>query len=255
MTNVSLAYYLKTLKLPTFLNQYESVAERCTSQNAGYEDFLLNLSEQEVLGRQSRAVQRNIKKAKFPTVKMLDSFEFEAIPSLNKQKVIELSKCEYLTKHANVIILGNSGTGKTHMAISLGLAACQQGKSVLFVPATHLTHSLLEAHKERALLALQRKLAKIDLLIVDELGYVPFSKTGAELLFDVFSKRYETGSCIITSNLPFAEWTQIFGCERLTGALLDRLTHHMHILEMNGESYRLASAKKATQKSQLKDKV
>jgi len=250
MTNTSLAYYLKVLRLPTFLSRYESIAERSVSQNAGYEKFLLDLSEEEVLARQSRAIQIKVRKAKFPSVKMLDSFEFAAIPSLNKQKVIELSKCEYITKHANVIMLGNSGTGKTHIAISLGLAACQQGKSVLFVQATHLTHSLLEAHKEHELLRLQRKLAKIDLLIIDELGFVPFSKAGAELLFDVLSKRYEAGSCIITSNLPFPEWTQIFGCERLTGALLDRLTHHVHILEMNGESYRLTSAKKAKHKTE-----
>ena len=136
--------------------------------------------------------------------------------------------------------IGNSGTGKTHLSIALGMNACQQGHSVLFKTAAQLVHELTEAHDARKLLSLQRKLKGYKLLIIDELGYVPFSKTGAELLFEVFSQRYENGSLIVTSNLPFEEWPQVFGCSRLTGALLDRLTHHVHILEMNGQSYRLS---------------
>ena len=158
--------------------------------------------------------------------------------------VLELARSEYIDRHENVIALGNSGTGKTHIALGLGLAACQKGLSVGFITAAALVHELMEARDEKRLLRLQRQLAKYKLLIIDELGFVPLSKTGAELLFEVFSQRYERGSILVTSNLPFDEWTEIFGSERLTGALLDRLTHHVHILEMNGESYRLNESRK-----------
>lgn len=139
--------------------------------------------------------------------------------------------------------MGHPGTGKTHIGLGLGLAACQKGLPVSFTAAA-LVHELMEARDEKRLLPLQRQLAKVKLLIIDELGFVPFSKTGAELLFELISQRYEWGSTLITSNLPFEEWTQTFGSERLTGALLDRLTHHVNILELNGDSYRLAQAKK-----------
>ena len=142
-------------------------------------------------------------------------------------------------RRENVITLGNSGTGKTHVALGLGLAACQKGLSVGFTTAAALVHELIEARDEKQLLRFQKRLASYKLPIIDELGFVPLSKTGAELLFEVFSQRYERGSILVTSNLPFDEWTEVFGSERLTGALLDRLTHHVHILEMNGESYRL----------------
>ena len=157
---------------------------------------------------------------------------------------MELARCEYVDRKENVILLGNSGTGKSHIATGLGLAACQKGLPVLFTTTTSLSNELMEAKDERRLLRLQRQLARNKLLIVDELGFVPLSKTGAELLFEVFSQRYERSSVILTSNLPFDEWTEIFGSERLTGALLDRITHHVHILEMNGESYRLKHSKK-----------
>ena len=132
----------------------------------------------------------------------------------------------------------------SRLALALGLAACQKGYRVRFTTAAALVHELLEARDDKRLLRLQKQLAKQDLLIVDELGYVPLSKTGSELLFEIFSQRYERASTLVTSNLPFNEWTEIFGSERLTGALLDRLTHHVHILEMNGESYRLQHSKR-----------
>jgi len=189
-------------------------------------------------------IERRIRQAKFPTVKSLDSFDFKAIPSLNKILVLELARSEYVDRHENIIALGNAGTGKTHIALGLGLAACQKGLSVGFITAAALVHELMEARDEKRLLRLQKQLAKYRLLIIDELGFVPLSKTGAELLFEVFSQRYERGSTLLTSNLPFDEWTEVFGSERLTGALLDRLTHHVHILKMNGESYRLNQSRK-----------
>jgi DNA replication protein DnaC len=197
-----------------------------------------------MIDRERRTVERRIKEARFPVVKSLDSFDFTAIPSLNKTLVLELARSEYVGRRENVIALDNSGTGKTHIALGLGLAECQKGLPVGFTTAAALVNELHEARDEKRLQRLQRQFAGLKLLIVDELGYVPLSPTGAELLFEIFSQRYERGSIILTSNLPFDEWTGVFGSERLTGALLDRLTHHVHILEMNGDSFRLKHSKR-----------
>ena len=246
---VLLAHHLKALKLPTFLREYDKVARQCAAEGVDYVRFLLRLVELEVIERERRMVDRRIKAAKFPTVKSLNSFDFTAFPDLNKALVMELARSEYVDRRENIIAVGNSGTGKTHIGLALGLAACQKGLSVGFANAAAMVHELIEARDEKRLLRLQRQLAAYKLLIIDELGYVPLSQTGAELLFEVFSHRYERGSTIVTSNLPFDEWTSVFGSERLTGALLDRLTHHVHILEMNGESYRLAHSKRRVRRS------
>jgi DNA replication protein DnaC len=239
---VLLAHHLKQLRLPTVLREYDKVARECARDGVDHPRYLLRLLELELIDRERRLVERRIRQARFPATKSLDSFEFTAIPSLNKMLVLELARCEYILRRENVIALGNSGTGKTHIALSLGLAACQKGFSVTFIAAAQLVHQLMEARDEKRLLRLQRELQAPKLLIVDELGYVPLSSTGAELLFEVFSQRHERSSTIITSNLPFEEWTSVLGSERLTGALLDRLTHHVHILSMNGDSYRLAQS-------------
>jgi DNA replication protein DnaC len=240
---VLLGHHLKSLKLPTFLREYDKLARQCAAEGVDHVRYLLRLAELEMIDREQRLVERRIRAARFPAVKSLDSYDFTALPSLNKALVLELARCEYLARRENVIALGNAGTGKTHIALGLGLAACQKGLAVGFTTAAALVHELIEARDEKRLLRLQRQLAAYKLLIIDELGYVPLSPTGAELLFEVFSQRYERGSVIVTSNLPFDEWTSIFGSERLTGALLDRLTHHVHSLEMNGESYRLRQSR------------
>ena len=239
-----LSHHLKALRLPTFLREYDKVSRQCAAEGVDHSRYLLRLAELEVIDRERRMVERRIKQARFPTTKSLDSFEFKSLPSLNKVMVMELARCEYINANENIIAVGNSGTGKTHIALGLGLAACQKGLAVGFVTASSLVHELLEARDDKRLLRLQKQLAKYRLLIIDELGYVPLSPSGAELLFEVFSQRYERGSTIVTSNLPFDEWTSTFGSERLTGALLDRLTHHVHILEMNGESFRLKHSRK-----------
>ena len=226
------------------------MARQCAAEGTDYPRYLLRLAELELIERERRMVERRIKAAKFPAVKSLDSFDFAALPSLNKALVMELARSEYIERRENIIAIGNSGTGKSHIALGLGLAACQKGVSVGFTTAAALVHELIEARDEKRLLRLQRQLAGHRLLIVDELGYVPLSQTGAELLFEIFSQRYERGATIVTSNLPFDEWTTVFGSERLTGALLDRLTHHVHILEMNGESYRLAQSKRRSRRAQ-----
>jgi len=239
-----LAHHLKALKLPSFLREYDKLARQCAAEGVDHTRYLLRLAELELIERERRMVERRIKEARFPAVKSLDSFDFLSLPSLNKAMVLELARSEYVTRRDNIIAVGNSGTGKSHIAIGLGLAACQKGLSVGFITAASLVHELIEAHDDKRLLRLQRQLAGYKLLIIDELGYVPLSQTGAELLFEVFSQRYERASTIVTSNLPFDEWTGVFASERLTGALLDRLTHHVHILEMNGDSYRLKQSKR-----------
>ena len=234
-----LEHHLKELKLPSFLREYGKMAAQCAAENVDHPQYLLRLAELELIDRHQRMVERRIRAARFPAVKSLDSFDFPAIPSVNKALVMEMARCEYVQRRENVIAIGTSGAGKTHIALGLGLAACQKGMSLGFTTTAALVHELMEARDERRLLNLQRQLSRLRLLIIDELAFVPLSPTGAELLFEVFSQRYERGSIMVTTNLPFDEWTEVFGSERLTGALLDRLTHHVHILEMNGDSYRL----------------
>jgi len=246
---VLLGHHLKALKLPTFLREYDKVAHDCAREGIDHPSYLLRLAELELIERERRMVERRIRQASFPAVKSLDTFDFAVLPSLNKMLVLELARSEYILRRENIIALGNSGTGKTHIGLGLGLAACQKGLSVGFYTAAALVHELLEARDEKRLLRLQRQLAGYKLLIIDELGYVPLSQTGAELLFEVFSQRYERGSTVVTSNLPFDEWTSVFGSERLTGALLDRLTHHVHILELNGDSYRLNQSKRRSRRA------
>lgn len=241
---VLLQYYLKKLKLSTMLKEYALVAELCRQEGCDYATFLLRLAEKEVLRREQRAAERRIKAAKFPVIKVIDTFKFKAQPSINEPLVRELLRGEYVGKKENVLLVGNPGTGKTHIACALAFAACAVGRKVRFYTVTDLVTELIECREERCLQRLQKQLQRLDLIVLDELGYIPFSKTRAELLFEVISRAYEYQSLIVTSNLPFDQWTTIFGCERLTGALLDRLTHRCHILEANGESYRLRQARK-----------
>ena len=240
---ILLSHYLKTLKLPTFQREYQKLARLCATEGVDHIGYLTRLSEREMIERDRRKVERRIKAARFPIVKSLDSFDFAAIPKLNKMQVLELARCEWIERRENVIALGPSGTGKTHVALGLGLAACQKGMSVGFTTAAALVSEMMEARDERRLLRFQKQMAAYQLLIIDELGFVPLSKTGAELLFELIPQRYERGATLITSNLPFDEWTETLGSERLTGALLDRITHHVNILEMNGDSYRLAQSR------------
>ena len=240
-----LEHHLKELKLPSFLREYAKMAAQCAAKGVDHPQYLLRLAELELIDRHQRMVERRIRAARFPAVKSLDTFDFLAIPSVNKALMMELARCEYVERRENVIAVGNSGTGKTHIALGLGLAACQRGMSVGFTTAAGLVHELMEARDERRLMNLQKQMSRLNLLIIDELGFVPLSHTGAELLFEIFSQRYERGSILVTTNLPFDKWTEVFGSERLTGALLDRLTHHVHILAMNGESYQLKHSRES----------
>jgi DNA replication protein DnaC len=239
-----LGHHLGKLRLPTIKREWEAAAASCAKEGRDYGEFLLQLTERELIEREQRAAQRRIKAAKFPVLKTLENFDFDAQPSINEKLVRELAGGSYLEARENVLLIGNSGTGKTHLASALGFAACTQGRKVRFWGATALVTHLLEARENRELKRLLAQIGKHELIILDELGYVPFSKAGAELLFEVVSRAYERHSLIVTTNLPFEQWTEVMGSERLTGALLDRLTHRVHIIEANGESYRLRDARK-----------
>ena len=239
-----LEHHLKELKLPTFLRDYDSVGAVCSQERCDYPTYLLRLAERELIDRERRATERRIKEAAFPVLKTIETFDFAAQVSINEPLVRELLRGEYIGKRENLLLVGNPGTGKTHLATALGFAACSQGKRVRFMTTTGLVTHLLEQRETRTLQRLHKQLERLDVLVLDELGYVPFSKTGAELLFDVVSRAYERTSLIVTTNLPFEQWTEVLGSERLTGALLDRLTHRVHILEANGQSYRLTDAKR-----------
>jgi DNA replication protein DnaC len=249
-STVLLKHHLKALKLPTILAECEKVAGRCAAENIDHLTFLLQVCELELIERERKAAERRLKAARFPTPKTLESFDFSARPSVNKPLVLDLIRGDYLARRENILLVGPSGTGKTHLATALGMAACEQGRRVRFWRVTELITTLREADEDRQLLRLRAQLAKLDLLILDELGYVPASKAGAELIFDVIATAYERSSVILTTNLSFENWTEVLGNERLTGAALDRLTHRCHILETSGESYRLQDAKRRRRQSQ-----
>ena len=232
--------YLKTLRMPTMLRESATVARQIGEQHGSYELYLQQLGELEVQQRQAGAMARRLKQAKFPVVKEVADFDFTAIPKLNKKRLIDLAQCGFIDLRSNVIFTGAPGTGKTHLAIALGREACRRGYKVKFFTASGLANLYREAREERHVLKLEKQIQSHALIIVDELGYIPLDRHGAEHLFGFFSQCYEQVSLIITTNLPFTDWPQIFADdERMTGAMLDRLTHHVNIVAIEGDSFRL----------------
>lgn len=236
--NALLDTYLRHLHLPVFLKNYNAVASDAAQANQDYIRFLLVLAEQEIKQREANVLQKRIKSAHFPLLKELADFDFSVIPSLNQAQILDLARGEYMHKHESVIFIGNPGLGKTHLATGLALAACRQGRKVRFWSAAGLVNELIQAQDEHRLHRFIASALKMDLIVIDELGFIPFSDTGAQALFTLCSELYERVALILTTNLKFADWVQIFGNERMTAALLDRLTHHAHILELLGNSFR-----------------
>jgi DNA replication protein DnaC len=237
-TNLLLDTYLKQLRLPAFARNYRKFAEDAAQANLSYDRYLLALAEQEVAQREGSRRMSRIKAARFPVLKELADFDFSCVPSLSKQRVLELARGSYLDKAESILLVGNPGLGKSHVATGLALAACRQGHRVRFYNAAGLVNELIQAQDEHQLPRLLTTALKQRLIVLDELGFIQLSPTGAQLIFQFCSALYERVPLIVTTNLRFADWTQVFGDERLTAALLDRLTHKAHILEFVGESYR-----------------
>src|SRR5512135_2770093 len=245
VTTELLKAHFRQLHLPTMGREFEKLARDAAASNQTFAQLLLRLTEIELAACAANAVATQIKNAELPVEKDFDTYDFSVMPGLSKPKVLELARCEWIEHKYNCCPVGSHGTGKTHVAVGLGLAACRAGLRVRFFTAAGLVSQLEKEQKQYTLDRFLRQLDRAQLLICDELGYVTMSRGGVELLFRVFADRYERGSILVTSNLPFSEWGQVFQGERMTAALLDRLTHHCHIFEMNGESYRFRESMKS----------
>jgi DNA replication protein DnaC len=236
--NLLLESHLKSLRLATFRQQYRQVAEDAARNNLSYDHYLLALAEQEVAQRLLNSQRQRIKAARFPVLKELADFDFSAIPQLNKQRVLDLARGEYIHKAEPILMVGQPGLGKTHVSTGLALAACRQCQRVRFYNAAALVNELIVAQEQHRLPKFLTLALNQNLIVLDELGFIPFSTAGAQLMFQFCSTLHERVALIVTTNLKFADWVQVFGSEQLTAALLDRLTCRAHILEFIGESFR-----------------
>lgn len=245
---VLLESHLKTLRLPMIAKEYAKAAREAGERGSSHESYLERLTELEVHSRASGATMRRLKQANFPAVKELSEFDFSAVPALNKKKVLDLFKCQFVRDTSSVIWIGAPGVGKSHLAIALGREAARQGLDVKFFTASQLVNTYVEAREQKQVMRLESNIRKMDLIIIDELGYLPLDLHAAEHLFGFFSQCYEQVSVVVTTNLPFADWPSIFaGDARLAGALIDRLTHRVHVMEIPGDSYRLKQSLKSNE--------
>lgn len=236
---------LSRLQLRTVRDQLDSLLDEAARRELGPRDFLLELCELETASRDGRRIEMGVKIAKFPFVRSLEGFDFAAQPSLDKARITELSYCRWVANGENLLLLGPPGVGKTHLAVGLGREAVRHGYSVLFVQAAHMLASLVKAHEDGRLEERLQFFAKPKLLVVDELGYLPFERSAAHLFFQLVAKRYERGSLLLTSNRAVSEWGDVFADPVLATAILDRLLHHSHVLTIRGESYRLREKRRS----------
>jgi DNA replication protein DnaC len=244
-----LATDLKTLCLATIGTHWERFAEEARRKRQPHADYLADLVSYEVAKRRERRIQRRIGEAHFPILKTLDAFDFSAQPGLDRNEALELFRCDFVAEAANVVLLGAVGTGKTHLAIALGMACCQHDHRVRFTTAAELTNAFVEAKREGRLSRKLEQIARYDVVILDELGYVPFDREGADLLFGFITRVYERKSLVVTTNLPFAKWSEVFHDATSAAAVIDRIVHHATVLQTEGSSYRLKTAKDRRRKS------
>jgi DNA replication protein DnaC len=233
----------KQLKLPGIGRAYAGVGRQACDEGWPYEEYLRELLDTELRSRHDRAAERRLREARFPDVKTLDQIDWNALGGVSRPKALELASCEFIDKAEDVVIAGPVETGKTHLAIALGVEAARRRHRVVFIRAADMVRDLLEARDARILGRLHQRLLRASLLIVDELGFVPFARAGGELLFNLLSERHERQSTLVTTNLAFSEWVEVLGDEKLTTALLDRLAHRAHILTTRGPSYRMQGRK------------
>lgn len=250
-THARLPLLLRQLRLPTVAASYQRRAQEAAVNGEPYEQYLLALLEEEVAQRDVNRRKRRIQEARFPRIQPLADYDFALMPELSQQKVIQLTRCDFLEQAENIVFTGDLGTGKTHLAISVGLAACELGKRVRFFTAASLVNMLLEAAEQRRLSKLEATLMKQDLIIIDEVGFVPFSQQGANMLFTFVSQRYLRGSLLVTTNLPFADWGTVFGNALSVSPLLDRLTHRCQIFQFSGQSFRFRQSLARQQSAEL----
>ena len=252
-STVLLKHHLKALKMPTMHEECEKIAARCAKENVDHLGFLLQLCEQELIDRERRAADRRLMAAKFPNYKTLEDFKFEAQPTINRVLVSELMRGEYIEKRESAILIGHPGTGKTHLCLALVQEWCLQGRRVYYATAADLIQQLLKAKADLTLPGIIKKLDRFEVLIIDDISYTACDKQETDVLFTLLSARYEMRSIVITSNLAFGQWNQIFKDEMTTQAAIDRLVHHAIILELNGESYRVKAAKERNKKDEKEE--
>ena len=242
---------LRALKLPTIGSQWQRLAAIAAKERQPHPEYLADLMHLELTDRTERRIQRRIKEARFPSLRTLDGFDFTAQPQLDREQILDLARSDFVKERSNVILIGEVGTGKTHLATALAMAACQRGYRTLFTTSAGICTALVEAKADDRLSRKMAQLARFDLVVLDELGYVPFDRVGADLLFGFIARMYEQRSLIVTTNLPFSRWNEVFLDATAAAAVIDRVAHHATILKTEGKSYRLreAQAKQASEKT------
>jgi DNA replication protein DnaC len=240
ITHDLIVAHTRALKLPGVARVFEGLARQARDAHWPHEDYLHEVLSAEQASRHESAIRQRLREARFPEVKTLDTFDFTAAEGVNATQIHALARGAWVTAPENLIFAGPIGTGTTHLAIALGVEAAKQKRRVLFTRAADLVRQLIEARDARELTRLQQRLLRVDVIIIDELGFVPFDRHGGELLFNLITDRYERRATVITTNLTFAEWVTVFaGDEKLTTALLDRLAHHAVVITTKGKSYRM----------------